>query len=469
MAVSGCPMRKGRSKRTKLAYTNSSTMTGIALLLPLRRALPGPWHNYAPSWDSCGAQQVPALENGTAGTAVIVHIHLTVLGVLVDQIRHAVAVKVGGPHNLPAARVDATTEAAPTHESGPARAAVVVHIHLTRLRVLVHQIRRAVAVKVGCRLHLPTGGVDATTEAGPTDEAGSARAAIIVHVHLMGLGVLVDQIRRAIAVKIGHRDYLPVGGVDATTEAGPTYKRGPAVIVYIDLLRLGVLIDQIRRAVAVKIAGSHQLPIGGVDATTDTGRTLRDGSAQAVVIDGHCVGSGVLIYQVRLAAAAKFGHRAHRQAGHDGAAVEAVPALEAGPARAAIIVHIHLTRLRVLVNQIRYAIGIHIDGPNHLPIGSIDATTEAGPTHEGGPAGAAVVVHIHLMRLRVLVNQIRRAIAVKISHRDYPPVGGVDTTTETSPPDEVGPGVIIHIDLTGLGVLVYQIRRAVAVKVGSSH
>src|ERR1017187_6602847 len=46
MAVSGCPMRKGRSKRTKLAYTNSSTMTGIALLLPLRRALPGPWHNY---------------------------------------------------------------------------------------------------------------------------------------------------------------------------------------------------------------------------------------------------------------------------------------------------------------------------------------------------------------------------------------------------------------------------------------
>src|ERR1039457_6066495 len=136
MAVSGCPMRKGRSKRTKLAYTNSSTMTGIALLLPLRRALPGPWHNYAPSWDSWGAQQVPALENGTAGTAVIVHIHLT------------------------------------------------------------------------------------------------------------GWGGLLDQIRRAIAVKIGHRDYLPVGGVDATTEAGPTYKRGPAVIVYIDLMRLGVLIDQ---------------------------------------------------------------------------------------------------------------------------------------------------------------------------------------------------------------------------------
>src|ERR1039457_5863741 len=244
MAVSGCPMRKGRSKRTKLAYTNSSTMTGIALLLPLRRALPGPWHNYAPSWDSCGAQQVPALENGTAGTAVIVHIHLTGLGVLVDQIRHAVAVKVGAPHTLPPARVNPTTEAPPTHKSGPARAAVVVHIHLTRLRVLVHQIRRAVAVKVGCRLHLPTGGVDATTEAGPTDEAGSARAAIIVHVHLMGLGVLVDQIRRAVAVKIAGSHELPIGGVDATTEAGPTYKRGPAVIVYIDLMRLGVLIDQ---------------------------------------------------------------------------------------------------------------------------------------------------------------------------------------------------------------------------------
>src|ERR1022692_1378886 len=200
MAVSGCPMRKGRSKRTKLVYTNSSTMTGIALLLPLRRALPGPWHNYAPSWDSCGAQQVPALENGTAGTAVIVHIHLTGLGVLVDQIRHAVAVKVGGPHNLPAARVDATTEAAPTHESGPARAAIVVHVHLMGLGVLVDQIRRAIAVKIGHRDYLPVGGVDATTEAGPTDEAGSARAAIIVHVHLMGLGVLVDQIRRAIAV-----------------------------------------------------------------------------------------------------------------------------------------------------------------------------------------------------------------------------------------------------------------------------
>src|ERR1022692_2946311 len=183
MAVSGCPMRKGRSKRTKLAYTNSSTMTGIALLLPLRRALPGPWHNYAPSWDSCGAQQVPALENGTAGTAVIVHIHLTGLGVLVDQIRHAVAVKVGGPHNLPAARVDATTEAAPTHESGPPRAAIVVHIHLTRLRVLVNQIRYAIGIHIDGPDHLPIGSIDATTEAGPTHEGGPAGAAVVVHIH----------------------------------------------------------------------------------------------------------------------------------------------------------------------------------------------------------------------------------------------------------------------------------------------
>src|ERR1017187_4720085 len=119
------------------------------------------------AWVSRGAQHVPTLENGAPGTAIVVHIHLTGLGVLVDQVRHAVAVKVGGPHYLPAACVEATT-----NESGSPGAAVIVHIHLIGLRVLVDQIRRAVAVKVGSRLHLPVGGVDATTEAGPTDEGG---------------------------------------------------------------------------------------------------------------------------------------------------------------------------------------------------------------------------------------------------------------------------------------------------------
>src|ERR1039457_5457057 len=115
---------------------------------------------------SRGAQHVPTLENGAPGTAIVVHIHLTGLGVLVDQVRHAVAVKVGGPHYPPAACVEATTEAGPTNESGSTRAAVIVHIHLIGLRVLVDQIRRDVAVKVGSRLNLPVGGVDATTEAG---------------------------------------------------------------------------------------------------------------------------------------------------------------------------------------------------------------------------------------------------------------------------------------------------------------
>src|ERR1039457_2775095 len=71
---------------------------------------------------SRGAQHVPTLENGAPGTAIVVHIHLTGLGVLVDQVRHAVAVKVGSPHYLPAACVEATTEAGPTNESGLPRA-----------------------------------------------------------------------------------------------------------------------------------------------------------------------------------------------------------------------------------------------------------------------------------------------------------------------------------------------------------
>src|ERR1022692_1668950 len=74
---------------------------------------------------SRGAQHVPTLENGAPGTAIVVHIHLTGLGVLVDQVRHAVAVKVGSPHYLPAACVEATTEAGPTNESGSTRAAVL--------------------------------------------------------------------------------------------------------------------------------------------------------------------------------------------------------------------------------------------------------------------------------------------------------------------------------------------------------
>src|ERR1700735_3306445 len=127
-----------------------------------------------------------------------------------------------------------------------------------RYGVLVDQIRHSVAIKIDRRLHLPVGEVKATTEAGKTGQSGPPRATVIVDIHLMRYGVLIDQIRHSVPIEIGHRHHLPVGEVKATTEAGKPDKRSPAVIVYIHLMGWHVLVDQVRRAVAVKIAASHQ-------------------------------------------------------------------------------------------------------------------------------------------------------------------------------------------------------------------
>src|SRR5450755_526941 len=183
----------------------------------------------------------------TARAAQVPYLEVAVDGILPNQVRPPIAVKIPRPGDAPGV---SCCQFGPAQQGDPQGSTEIFDPGMTRRRILPDQIWVAIAIEVRGRYNAPA--IYAGNRRG-LDRTDPIRTAQEPYLSLAGCGILPHQIGMAVAVEIGHGREAP--GVWFRKRQKPD-TRSPLNAAHqpdLDVPAAGVPRNEIRASVAIKI------------------------------------------------------------------------------------------------------------------------------------------------------------------------------------------------------------------------